>query len=233
MKRLPNDNILKRQLISRYLWPGLGLNGHPDHGMTVDFAHASTRLEVVKYEHFELAGVASDGHAYFFEHALSHSYYHYADTGDEQGVCIYRPHELIFEGDSLLHREDRLASLQALEPGGLLAIPYPALRVYRLADRGGKAGTEAGAYPERRGPLAWHASRIAVPAFQGGTSLLAAPTPPTGTGPAYQCFAVAVQQSAQKIWRQWLKAAGLSNFRQKSSPIMDNQRVKYTLSCPL
>ena len=128
MKRLPDDPVLKRQLASRYLWPGLGLDCAPGHQMTVDFAHASSRFEVVRYEHFELAGPYSEGYAYVFEHALSHSYYHYTDTGDEQGVCIYRPHELIFEVDSLLHREDRLASLQALEPGGLLAIPYPALR---------------------------------------------------------------------------------------------------------
>ena len=116
------------QLISRYLWPGLGLAYGPDHPLTHDFAALSHRYEVIRYEHFELAGPYVDGHAYFFEHALSHSYYHYGDTGNEQGVCIYRPHELIFEGDSLLYHEDRMGSLQALEPGGLLAIAYPALR---------------------------------------------------------------------------------------------------------
>ena len=100
----------------------------PDDPLTAAMAGISRRYEVVRGEHFELAGPFETGHAYVFEHALSHSYYHYADTGDEQGVCIYHPHELIFEGDSLLYGEDRLASLQALEPGGLLAIPYPALR---------------------------------------------------------------------------------------------------------
>ncbi|WP_262250230.1 hypothetical protein [Parapedobacter soli] len=96
-------------------------------------ARLSHRYEVVRGEHFELAGPYETGQAFVFEHALSHSYYHYADTGDEQGVCIYRPHELIFQHDSLHYREDRLASLQALEPGGLLAIPYPAL--WQLMDR--------------------------------------------------------------------------------------------------
>jgi len=128
VKRLADDPVLKRQLLSRYLWPGLGLSCGPDDHLTVAMALACHRYEVVRGEHFELAGPYTEGRAYVFEHALSHSYYHYADTGDEQGACIYRPHELIFEGDSLLHREDRLASLQALEPGGLLAIPYPALR---------------------------------------------------------------------------------------------------------
>lgn len=128
MRRLANDPILKRQLLSRYLWPGMGLACDADDPLTVDFAALSHRYEVVRGEHFELAGPYETGGAYVFEQALSHSYYHYADTGDEQGVCIYRPHELIFEGDSLLYHEDRQASLQAVEPGGLLAISYPALR---------------------------------------------------------------------------------------------------------
>ncbi len=128
VRRLMEDGVLKRQLLSRYLWPGMGLAYGPDDPLTADFARASHRYEVMKYEHFELAGPYQEGQAFVFEHALSHSYYHYADTGEEQGICIHRPHELIFQGDSLLHKEERLASLQALEPGGVLAIPYPALR---------------------------------------------------------------------------------------------------------
>lgn len=128
VKRLANDLVLKKQLLSRYLWPGMGLACGPDDPLTEATASACHRYEVVRGEHFELAGPFEAGQAYVFEHALSHSYYHYADTGDEQGVCIYRPHELIFDADSLLYRGDRLASLQALEPGGVLAIPYPALR---------------------------------------------------------------------------------------------------------
>ncbi len=128
MKRLADDLVLKTQLLSRYLWPGLGLDYAPEHPVTMGFAQASKRYEVTKYEHFELAGPFEAGQAYLFEHALSHSYFHYADTGEDQGACIHRPHELIFQGDSLLHGEYRSASLQALEPGGLLAVPYPTLR---------------------------------------------------------------------------------------------------------
>lgn len=128
MKRLADDLVLKTQLLSRYLWPGLGFDHEPEHPVTMDFARLSKRYEVIKYEHFELAGPFEEGQAYLFEHALSHSYFHYADTGEDQGACIHRPHELIFQPDSLLHGEYRSASLQALEPGGLLAIPYPALR---------------------------------------------------------------------------------------------------------
>ncbi len=128
MKSLADDFVLKTQLLSRYLWPGMGLDCAPEDPLTVDFARASKRYEVVKYEHFELAGPYEEGRAYLFEHALSHSYFHYSDTGEDQGVCIHRPHELIFQGDSLLYLEDRPASLQALEPGGLLAVPYPNLR---------------------------------------------------------------------------------------------------------
>lgn len=128
MKRLADDAILKQQLLSRYLFPGLGLEYGPTHPFTIDFARACSRYEVIKYEHFELSGPDLSGKAFLFEHALAHSYFHYTDTGAEQGIWIYRPHELIFQGDSLLYREDRLASLQALEPGGLLALSYTDLR---------------------------------------------------------------------------------------------------------
>lgn len=129
MRRLANDPILKKQLLSRYLWPGMGLDCGPDDDLTADVARLCQRHEVLRGEHFELAGPYEAGQAFVFEHALSHSYFHYPDTGDEQGAAIYRPHELIFQHDSLLYKEERLASLQALEPGGLLAVPYPALRL--------------------------------------------------------------------------------------------------------
>lgn len=128
MKRLANDFVLKKQLLGRYLWPGMEVDCGPDHDLTADMARLCHRYEVVRGEHFELAGPFEMGQAFVFEHALSHSYFHYPDTGDEQGAAIYRPHELIFQHDSLLYKEERPASLQALEPGGLLAIPYPTLR---------------------------------------------------------------------------------------------------------
>lgn len=142
MKRLADDFVLKKQLLSRYLWPGMETDCGPDDGLTVDMARLSHRYEVVRGEHFELAGPYESGQAYLFEHALSHSYFHYADTGDEQGACIYRPHELIFQHDSLCYREDRAASLQALEPGGLLAIPYPVLRQLMNRHRALKTAVE-------------------------------------------------------------------------------------------
>ncbi|HWK57301.1 MAG TPA: hypothetical protein VNQ80_08190 [Parapedobacter sp.] len=150
MKRLANDPILKRQLISRYLWPGLGLAFGPDHPVTADFAQAGNRYEVIKYEHFEITGPYRDGQAYLFEHALSHSYFHYADTGEERGIAIHRPHELIFQGESLLYADERFASLQALEPGGVLAIPYPALKQLMGAHGQVNAAVEAAARRQQR-----------------------------------------------------------------------------------
>lgn len=128
MRRLQDDVILKQQLLGRYLWPGMEVDCGPDHSLTADMARLCRRYEVVRGEHFELAGSFETGQAFVFEHALSHSYFHYPDTGDEQGAAIYRPHELIFQHDSLLYKEERAASLQAVEPGGVLAIPHPALR---------------------------------------------------------------------------------------------------------
>lgn len=128
MKRLPADSVLKRQLISQYLLPTLGLADGPDDKLTVDFAAGSHQYEVVRYEDIGQPGPWDEGIAFWSERALLHAYYYCTETLCNRGLRIYRRYQLIVDTESLLYKNDRAEYLQALERGGLIGISYPNLR---------------------------------------------------------------------------------------------------------
>jgi|SRR5690606_36472507 len=128
MKRLVNDPILKRQLLSRYLWPGLGLDCGPDDPLTIDFAALSQQYEAVKYEDISQPGSFVEGKALWSERSLLHAYFYCTETFRNRGLRIFRRHQLIVETESLLYKGERTEYLQTLERGGLMGISYSDLR---------------------------------------------------------------------------------------------------------
>lgn len=107
MKSLPTDTVLKRQLISQYVLPTLGLAKGPNDKLTIDFAARSHQYEVVKYEDIGQPGPWNESIAFWSERALLHAYYYCTETLRNRGLRIYRRLQLIVDTESLLYKGER------------------------------------------------------------------------------------------------------------------------------
>ncbi|SEM66044.1 cAMP-binding domain of CRP or a regulatory subunit of cAMP-dependent protein kinases [bacterium A37T11] len=127
MKALPNDEYLKRLLISRYLWPSMGLDLGVTAALTKDFAALSRPIAVTRHEVLEQPGNYHSGYLYWFEQALAHTYF-IQDMHKKCGLNICDWREPVVDTQALLYKEERNGFIEALEDGGALRISYPSLR---------------------------------------------------------------------------------------------------------
>lgn len=127
MDKLRDDTLLKRELVSRYILPALGLLLPTDAPLTVDIATCCRRIAVRRYEVLATPGHWHQGYAYWFEHALAHSYY-LEEPSDRQPLELLTSSKPFLDAEAVLYREERYAYLQALESGVGLRITYPSIR---------------------------------------------------------------------------------------------------------
>lgn len=120
------DNILMRELATRYLFPAIGISSC-HRGLNADLLASCRLVRVRRNELLQRPGSWRDGYLYWFEWAAAHVYYEEA-VGSKQPVELLLPDRLFLEAESVLYREERYAYLQALEDGLALRIAYPSLR---------------------------------------------------------------------------------------------------------
>lgn len=120
------DNILMRELATRYLFPAIGMSSC-HRGLTADLLASCRLVRVRRYELLQRPGHWRDGYLHWFEWATAHVYYE-EGFGHKRPVELLLPDRLFLEAESVLYREERYAYLQALEDGLALRIAYPSLR---------------------------------------------------------------------------------------------------------
>lgn len=127
MKMLAHDIPLKRELLSRYVLPALGLAMPAKTPLAADLARCCHLFSAERYEMLEKPGGWHGGHLYWFEWMLAHSYFLEGWDG-KQPLELLVPDTVLLDTDALLHHEDRYAYVQALEAGRGLRISYASLR---------------------------------------------------------------------------------------------------------
>src|SRR3546814_219593 len=106
MDKLRDDTLLERELVSRYILPALGLLLPTGAPLTADIAACCRRIAVRRYEVIEAPGHWHQGYAYWFEHALTHSYY-LEEPCDRQQLELLTPSKPFMDAEAVLYREDR------------------------------------------------------------------------------------------------------------------------------
>lgn len=121
----------KRKFIELYVENNLATIKERIEQLTNRIDEVARIQSVRKYQELESEGPAEDGRAWLSIDAMVHSFYYSKTCNCHWGNQIWRKFEPILFPSSLIDSEYRVNYIQVLEPGWVISISYPDLRILR------------------------------------------------------------------------------------------------------